>query len=375
MPIKIAYYIDSDYFGGAEKVLYTLFKGLDRDKWHPILIYHPCTGVDPFIKTVEELQIQTVPTPLIKSSNDLYGMYLLISKLRSIRTTIFHANVNWPLSCKYGLVAAFLARVGVILATQHLFPGLGWRRGRLEQRLISRLVDTYIAVSDDVARQMREIITPASKVEVVHNGIIIKDYDGYDNSATPQAYATIKRGREDSPIVLTVARLDEQKGHTYLLKAATEVPGALLVFAGDGPERASLENEARELCLSDRVIFLGQRNDVRELLQGCDMFVLPSLYEGLPLSIMEAMASGKPVIASNIGGVKELIRDGETGCLVTPGDPHALARAINTLVSKPALSRKLAMAGKGLVEKEFSAESMVAAVTGIYNRRLPGGRY
>ncbi|HKQ33642.1 MAG TPA: glycosyltransferase, partial [Thermodesulfobacteriota bacterium] len=137
-----------------------------------------------------------------------------------------------------------------------------------------------------------------------------------------------------------------------------------------GPERTGLEKEAEELRLSNRVIFLGQRNDVRELLLGCDLFVLPSLFEGLPLSVMEAMAAGKPVIASDIGGVNELIRDGETGYLVPPGDTHALARSINTLISDPALARRMALAGKTLVEKEFSADSMVAGVTDIYKRYL-----
>jgi glycosyltransferase involved in cell wall biosynthesis len=218
---------------------------------------------------------------------------------------------------------------------------------------------------------MREIIALPNKVEVVHNGIIIKDYgsSGRDASAG-DPYYSIKRGRENSPVVLTVARLDEQKGHANLLKAAAEIPGALFVFAGDGPERAGLEKQVEELRLSDRVIFLGQRNDVRELLRGCDLFVLPSLFEGLPLSVMEAMAAGKPVIASDIGGVNELVRNGETGYLVPPGDTHALARGINSLIADPALSRKMAIAGKALVEKEFSSESMVAGVTDIYKRRL-----
>lgn len=371
MSKTITYYIDSKYFGGAEQVLYTLVKGLDRDVWNPVLVYHPSPGISPFIREIENESIKTISTPEIRSYRDVGSIIKLSSTLRDVRPAIFHANLNWPLSCSYGIVAAFLARVGVILATQHLFPGLSWRRARLEQKLISLPVDTYIAVSDDVARQMREIITPGNKVEVVHNGIIIKDYENRHNDALAHdAYVSIKSGRENSPVVLTVARLDEQKGHTYLLKAATEVPGALFVFVGDGPERAGLESEARQLDLSDRVIFLGQRNDVSELLQGCDLFVLPSLFEGLPLSVMEAMAAGKPVIASDIGGVNELIRDGETGYLVPPGDTQALARSINTLVSDPALSRKMALAGKTLVEKEFSADSMVAGVTDIYKRHL-----
>jgi glycosyltransferase involved in cell wall biosynthesis len=218
---------------------------------------------------------------------------------------------------------------------------------------------------------MREVIAPVDKIEVVHNGIIIENYASRDNgTSTGETFASIKRSRENSPVVLTVARLDKQKGHTYLLKAAADVPGALFIFAGDGPEKTNLENQARELGLADRVVFLGKRNDIPELLNGCDIFVLPSLYEGLPLSIMEAMAAGKPVVASDIGGVNELVRDGETGYLVPPGDTQALAHGINTLVSDPALARKMALAGKTLAEKEFSADSMVAGVTNIYKEQL-----
>lgn len=371
MSKTITYYIDSKYFGGAEQVLYTLVKGLDRDVWNPILVYHPSPGISPFIREVENESVKTISTPEIRSYRDIGSIIKLSSTLGDIRPAIFHANLNWPLSCNYGLISAFLARVNIILATQHLFPGLTWWRERLEQKLVSYIVDTYIAVSNDVAGQMREIISPDDKVEVVHNGIIIENYKSRDNSSDARkVFDSIKRGRETSPVVLTVARLDKQKGHTYLLKAAADVPGALFVFAGDGPERAGLESEARQLDLRDRVIFLGQRNDVSELLQGCDLFVLPSLFEGLPLSVMEAMAAGKPVIASDIGGVNELIRDGETGYLVPPGDTHALARSINMLISDPALSRKMALAGKTFVEKEFSADSMVTGVTDIYKRYL-----
>ncbi|HVY56129.1 MAG TPA: glycosyltransferase family 4 protein [Thermodesulfobacteriota bacterium] len=371
MSKTVTYYIDSKYFGGAEQVLYTLLKGLDRNVWDPVLFYHPYPGISEFIKEIEDENIKTIPTPEIRSLSDLGSIIKLTSALKDIRPDIFHANLNWPLSCNYGITAAFLARVNIILATQHLFPGLTWWRERLEQKLVSFIVDTYIAVSNDVARQMREIITPGDKVEVVHNGIIIENYESEgDGTGAREAFDSIRRGRENSPVVLTVARLDKQKGHTYLLRAAADVPGALFVFAGDGPERAGLEKEAQELRLSDRVIFLGQRNDVRELLLGCDLFVLPSLFEGLPLSVMEAMAAGKPVIASNIGGVNELIRDGETGCLVPPGDTDALSRSINALISDPALSRKMAIAGRTLVEKEFSSASMVSGVTEIYKRHL-----
>ena len=117
----------------------------------------------------------------------------------------------------------------------------------------------------------------------------------------------------DRPIVLTVARLDPQKGHRYLLAAATEVPEAVFALVGEGGERAALENQARTLGVAERVRFLGHRDDVPELLAACDLFVLPSLYEGLPLSVLEAMAAAKPVVATAIDGTTEAVVHEVTG--------------------------------------------------------------
>src|SRR5262249_44896941 len=144
-------------------------------------------------------------------------------------------------------------------------------------------------------------------------------------------------GSTDRPIVLTAARLAEQKGLCYLLKAAALLPQAMFVLAGEGPERAVLEAQAAELGLNKRVLFLGHRHDVPDLLACCDLFVLPSLFEGLPLSILEAMAAKKPVIASAVGGNNEVIVHGETGLLVRPADPAALASAIQAILSDPDL--------------------------------------
>jgi glycosyltransferase involved in cell wall biosynthesis len=178
----------------------------------------------------------------------------------------------------------------------------------------------------------------------------------------------------ERPIILTLARLDKQKGHPYLLRAAVQVPDALFLLAGDGPERAGLENLVQQLGIAGRVLFLGYRQDIADLLKICDMMVLPSLYEGLPLSILEAMAAGKPVIATNIGGTNEAVIDGQTGLLVPPADPPALAAAIRKLIENPLLAGKLAAAGKEQVQREFSVETMICRVTQVYDEILDATR-
>jgi glycosyltransferase involved in cell wall biosynthesis len=160
----------------------------------------------------------------------------------------------------------------------------------------------------------------------------------------------------------------------YLLEAAAMVPDALFVFAGDGPERDSLKELARTLGVEGRVRFLGHRKDVPQLLASCDLFVLPSLYEGLPLSVLEAMAAGTPVVATSIRGTDEAVIDGVTGRLVPPEDPVALASAIRTMLTERSLAARLAEAGKTRVREVFSADAMVRGVTQVYDELVPVAR-
>ena len=148
------------------------------------------------------------------------------------------------------------------------------------------------------------------------------------------------------------------------------MPDATFVFAGDGPLRIALEAEARRLGVAVRCVFLGQRSDVPALLAAADLFVLPSLYEGLPVSVLEAMAAGRPVVATAIGGTDEAVTSEETGLLVAPRDPAALASAIRRLQADPALARRLAAAARGRVERDFSSEATARQVMAIYDQVL-----
>jgi glycosyltransferase involved in cell wall biosynthesis len=177
-------------------------------------------------------------------------------------------------------------------------------------------------------------------------------------------------GDRNVPLVLVPARLHEQKGHRYLLRAIVEIPGAHFALAGDGPERAALEAQAHDLGIEERVSFLGYRDDVGALLSACDLVVLPSLYEGLPVALLEAMAAQRPVIATRIGGTDELVASGRTGLLVEPRDPVALAVAIRSLLADPATARLLAERASVVVKTRFSAEAMCGRVSKVYRELL-----
>lgn len=366
----VAYFTDSAAFGGAEQVLLTTIATLDRRRWRPVLLHYPEPGLAPLLEAAQRLEVTLRVVPRLEGKQAAVRMMPFVRELRAECPAVFHAHLTWPLACRFALLGAALARVPAIVATEHLFVEIPWRRSRFVQQLVCIGVDRYIAVSHAVARCLRRTLRfPAHKVQVIHNGILLDPFDRPANAAIRDALI----GVTDRPIVLTPARLHEQKGHRYLLEAAALVPEALFVIAGDGPQRAALEAQARHLGLGQRVSFLGHRSDVPDLLLACDVVVLPSLFEGLPLTVLEGMAGGKPVIATAVGGTDEAVVPGQTGLLVPPADPVALAVAIQSVLSDPDLAMRLAMAGKARVQREFAAETMVHRVTQLYDELLSSG--
>jgi glycosyltransferase involved in cell wall biosynthesis len=365
---KVVHFIDSLEFGGTEQALLNLLRGLDPERWQRILFCRSEPGLARLLEGAHELGIPIRPMPRLVGKSVLTDLPQLVRVLRNERPHIFHAHLQWPLASKYGLLAAALARVpGVVATSQLFFVPEHLPFAQLQYRVMAASVDRFIAVSCEVAKRLQETVGIApNKIRVVHNGI---PPEPYRKRANPSLRAELTRGRAQ-PVVFTLARLDRQKGIGYLLEAAVLVPDAVFVVAGDGPERESLQLKARELGVEARVLFLGHRRDVPDLLACCDLFVLPSLFEGLPVSILEAMAAGKPVISSAIGGTNEAVIDGQTGLLVPPGNPAELARAVTCLLSNPTLAAQMAANARARVEQEFSAEMMVQRVDAIYEELL-----
>jgi glycosyltransferase involved in cell wall biosynthesis len=362
-------FTDSKGYGGAASVLLSLVDGLDRRRWRPTLVYHPIDGVEPLIAAARarELDLWAIP----EMPEGLAGaarVPRLVAALRSRRPAVFHAHLTWPISCKFALLSAVLARVPAVVATEHLFVDFPLTRASyLQQRALGAAVGRYIAVSEYVKRRLIETFGwPPSKIDVVRNGV---DVDGARVHPDPALRSALTRGGSRL-VVLVVARLVPEKGVAVMLAAARELPEAQVVIAGDGPERDELERSARELGVADRVDFLGYRSDVAQLLACSDVVVLPSLNEGLPLAVLEAMGDAKPIVATAIGGTDETIDDRRTGLLVAPGDAAALASAVRELLSDTALAAALARAAATEVAASFTREQMLARVTGIYEQLL-----
>lgn len=366
----VIHYTDATAFGGAEQILLHLLSALDRRSWRPILMYHPEESLAELASRAAECGVEVRPVPRAESARPHVGLAALARVLQEERPAVFHAHLNWPRACRPGLVTAAALRTPAVVATFHLVPE---ERPDLPERIKLRLLvtcmDRCIAVSEWVAAKLRDGygIAP-EKVAVVRNGIPVA---GYDRVSDPALRSWLAAGTNRA-IVLTPARLDAQKGHRYLLEAAAQVPEATFVLAGDGPERPALEAIAARSGLSDRVRFLGHRDDVPALLAASDFCVLPSLFEGLPLAVLEAMAARKPVVATRAGGIVEAIEDGSSGLLVAPRDSAALASAIRRLITDPELASRLANAAQTRIRQSFSTERLAAEVEQVYEGLLRG---
>lgn len=251
----------------------------------------------------------------------------------------------------YGGLAARLAGVPVIAHVEHDV----WHYGERNDRRIARLMDVIVrphvvAVSDTVADAMRTLM-PRSQVSVIRNAV---DTDRFAPADRAEARARLGLPR-DGPIVGAAGRLEEVKGQDVLLRAMALVPDARLVLAGDGTRREALNALATELGLAERVTFLGYRSDMEAIYPAFDLVVLPSRAEGLPLSVLEAQACDIPMVATDVGSVREGLSPGASR-LVPPLDPAAMAAAITDL-----LANAPATGPRPFVTEHFSWERMVAA--------------
>lgn len=224
-------------------------------------------------------------------------------------------------------------------------------------RLGSYLVDGFVAVSDQVKIAMLERIGPIGhKVTVICNGVDTQRYsEAIDTTNTRRQLGF----SDDQYLIIVVATLKEQKGHRFLIEALASIvpmnPNVYGIFVGDGPLREELRFQIDKLNLANHIMLLGNRTDVPQLLAASDLFVLPSLWEGLPMALLEAMASGLPVIASEVSGTVQVLKADESGILVRPGDKLQLIEAIQYLLTFPDKACNLGMVAKQRVEENFSA--------------------
>lgn len=244
------------------------------------------------------------------------------------------------------------------------------------RRWLAPFISRYVAVSPDLHAWLVQTVGIApSKATYIPNGIDLASYQAMarESRLRPELgdfappgtllignVARLNRVKDQSGLLVAFKHLREQMGHA----------DCRLVIAGEGPERADLERQIIQLGLADVVRLLGNRSDVPRLLSECDVFVLSSVAEGMPITLMEAMAAGLPVVATRVGGVASVVEDGVTGTLVPPCDPGALAEALGTYVADESLRRRHGEAGRARAAARFSLATMVAAYAKLYDELL-----
>jgi glycosyltransferase involved in cell wall biosynthesis/O-antigen/teichoic acid export membrane protein len=356
-PPRVLMYTDATVRGGAEQALGNLIVALDG------AVDVTVAGIDRDV--VEWLASRRTGTPAVvlapvEHKWNLRPILAHWRMVRAARPDIFHANLRHPWSCQYGLIAAALRPRTRIVAVEHaLTPPASALQRRL-RRMLGGWIDCEVAVGEKPARALEELLGYRhGKVRFIPNPV-------------PDAPTVAIPRVSEGPVVGLVARLSPEKGVDVLFRALTELPGVTTVVAGEGPARGDLELLAGELGLSDRVRFLGWRDDVDALLRSVDVLALPSRSESAPIAIVEAMLCGIPAVASDVGGVSELVLDGETGYLVPPDDPHALAAALRRLLDDPELRARLGARGREIAEERYDPATSARMFEAIYRELLDG---
>jgi glycosyltransferase involved in cell wall biosynthesis len=363
-PLRVLQVVGNSVIGGAENHVLTLVDAFKREGCAVAVV---CPRPGPF---VDALQAQGVRPHLIDmvraAPNDEYelvtpALWSLYAFIRRWRPDVVHSHL-YPAHL-HATLAAQLADVPAIVTTAHTLvvrPGDPWLVGMSDGRVI--------AVSQAAKGLLVQAGVPARRIRVIYNGIEPR----YFRDESAAAY----RIREElgiplnAPVVGMIARLSPEKGHDQFLRVAGETamrhPSARYVIVGTGPLAAELQQAAAALRVGDRVLFTGARRDVTALNHVIDVFMLPSREEALPLAVLEAMAAQRPVVASAVGGVPEVVVDGQTGYLFEPDDRDGFVRAVSTLLGRPDLRRDFGRRGQQRVRDRFGVDRMVRETLAYY---------
>jgi len=376
-PSRVLLLIDDLDCGGAQQMVVSLALELHR-RAIPCLVcaLHPEASLGPRLQGsgVPFFSLNR-PRPSITEPGRFLGYVLgclkdLRACIRREGITVVHAHLS---DAEFlGILASRLCGVAKVVVTVHSQRPLPERRAFDPRttlriwltRLLFNRASAVVAVSEETAAILRDVFgVRRDKLHVIINGI--------DTAAADQASAVASAIPPGRPVLCTVGRLAAQKNQAVFLPVLTELLARglspVLVVAGDGELRSALEAARDAVGLTGRMLFLGQRDDVAAVIAASDVFVLPSLYEGTSLALLEAMAAGKPIVASDVPGNRDILRDGETALLCPPDAPDVLAGAIARLVAEPALAAALGAAARAEAREKYDISGMTDAYLTLWN--------
>jgi glycosyltransferase involved in cell wall biosynthesis len=346
--------------GGSERYATSLAMGLKRHGYRPVVLAFAVGGA-----FESALQSESIDFKVLQSGAGISvkQMWRLYQEFRKAGPRVIHTHHFAPLL--HSLPGAILSG-GRLIHTEHGLSAYKTSRYRFALRVMSWFCDAIVVVGDDAARFMSEKVgVSRRKLRVIPGGVDLSP------CAVSRRVARSMLGLfPDELVAVTVARLSPEKNHSLLLRAFARVQKKLnsrLLLVGDGPERSAIETEIARLSLQKSVTLLGVRSDIPEILAASDVFLLSSTREALPLAVLEAMAAGLPVVATNVGDLPMIVKEGVTGLLVNPDDERAFANALFELLSDANRAKELGSRGRKLAEG-FSVEAMVRAYESLYEQ-------
>ncbi len=363
--IRVLILIDSMIVAGAEAVVRDIVNRIDRERfdvWLGLLF-----GGGELLKEVE-LPSDRIACFNFKGYKDFHVYYHLYSFICQHRFDIVHTHI-FP-SNTVGRMIAFLAGVPVIISTEH--NEYHWKNYMhiMVDWLLSHVTNAIVTVSESVSHfAAHQALIQPDKFRVIYNGVNTSNF-----VPKPEAFKNeIREGlgiSSSAYVIGTVGSMTEQKGHCYLVEAALRVvqsnQDAVFILIGDGPLRKDIETRINEYGLKDQVKLLGIRRDVQEILAAMDLFVFPSLYEGLGIAVLEAQAMALPVVVTSLPAVMEIISDGENGKVVRPKDSVGLADAIISLIQSPERASAMGEKGREKIVNQFSLDSQIEKIESLY---------
>lgn len=357
--VPVAVFMTSFETGGTERQMTELIRRLDPERYkvHAVCFRREGRWLPEVLEraaSVVAFPIRGFGRPSTFVQMARFAAWCRRERIAVVQTCDFYANV-------FGLPGAMLAGVPVRVGSRRELNPDKSRRQIALQRLAYRCATHVVANSPSAVEILREERVTSPRIALIANGVDLAAH------RTPRAARPVRR-------VITVANLRPEKSHETLVAAAailaTSCPELRFQVVGDGSRRGELEALARARGVDGVMEFLGHRDDVPGLLAGADIFVLPSRSEAFPNGAIEAMASGLPVIASAVGGLRDLIEAGRTGLLVPPADPEALADAVRSLVRAPERAAALGAAAGDEVRARYAFDRMVAAFDSLYRSAL-----
>ncbi len=371
----IVYIIDGLGNGGAERLMVPLLKYLDADRFKARVCVLQNHHGNPVAEDIRALGIPVDLLP-VHHLRDITAVFRLRKYLQKYRTDLIHTQLDF--SDILGNMASRLLRIPSVCTIhvspfkeKRLMPGI---RQKLSWLCHRKFCDRVISVSEKVREDYLHVSQNSPlNVETIHNGIDLTRFEIPDKNEMDNLRQSLGIPAK-ATVILTIAMLRKEKGIQYMIEAfppiLKHVPDLYYLIVGSGDYAKTLLEKAGKSSVKDRIVFAGMRQDIPRLMYISRLFVLPTLTEALPTVVAEAMAAGKPVIASAVGGIPEMITDTESGLLISPADPEKLANACVYLLKDPEKIQMMGAGGRQIANEKFNIRRQIHKIERVYQGLL-----